>query len=81
MHRLVVEELLVDLNDLHGLETGVDLPEEVALHDQRQRRDEGRRRHKRLVAELGGGRLIEVRRVVDLIAAEYSRIFSRPTTK
>ena len=69
LDRLVVQELLVDLDDLHGLHADVDVLEEVPLDHHREDRHEGRRRDERLVAQLGGGRFVVVRRIVGLDGA------------
>ncbi len=59
-------ELLIDLHDLHGLQADVDVLEEVVLDHHREDRGEGERRDEGIVAELGGGGLVEGRGIVGL---------------
>ena len=58
LDRPVEEELLVDLDDLHGLHADVDVLEEVPLDHHREDRGEGQRRDERVVAEFGGRGLV-----------------------
>ena len=62
-NRLVVNEFLVHLNDLHGRDTHVDVGEEMLLDDQPEDRHEGQRRDDLAVAESGGGLLVVAGRV------------------
>ena len=59
LDRPVEDELLVDLDDLHGLQADVDVLEEVLLDHQREDRREGQRRDEVVVAEFGGRVLVE----------------------
>ena len=82
LDRLVVHELLVDLDDLHGLHADVDHAEEVLLNQQREDRHEGQRRDQGVVAELGGGGFVEGGGVDRILTALANwRTCSRPTTK
>ena len=59
--RLVEDEALVDLDDLHRLVAGVDLPHEVRLDQLPEDRDERRRRDEGVIPEFGGRLFIQSR--------------------
>ena len=59
LDRPVEVELLVDLDDLHGLQADVDVLEEVVLDHHREDRGKGQRRDEGVVAEFGGRGLVD----------------------
>ena len=63
LDRPVEVELLVHLDDLHGLHADVDVLEEMPLDHHREDRHEGQRRDQRVVTEFGGGGLVVSGRV------------------
>jgi len=64
--RLVEDEPLVDLDDLHRLVAGIDFPHEVRLDQLPEDRDESRRRDDGVIPECGGRVFIQRGRVVGL---------------
>ena len=62
----MIDELLVYLNDLHGLHADVIVLEEVPLDHHREDRGEGERGDERFVTKLRGGFLVVRSRVVGL---------------